>query len=113
MVLREVADEIGVHESTVSRVTTNKYVQCSHGIIELKYFFNAGISRLYGEDVAAEAVRQKIRKLIADEDSRKPLSDQGIVKLLVQDNIKIARRTVAKYREAMGILPSSQRKNVL
>ena len=113
MVLREVADEIGVHESTVSRVTTNKYVQCAHGIIELKYFFNAGISRLYGEDVAAEAVRQKIRKLIADEDSRKPLSDQGIVKLLVQDNIKIARRTVAKYREAMGILPSSQRKNVL
>ena len=69
LVLREVADEIGVHESTVSRVTTNKYVQCAHGIFELKYFFNAGISRLHGEDVAAEAVRQKIRKLIADEDA--------------------------------------------
>jgi RNA polymerase sigma-54 factor len=113
LVLREVADEIGVHESTVSRVTTNKYVQCSHGIFELKYFFNAGISRLHGEDVAAEAVRQKIRKLIADEDPKRPLSDQKIVQLLVGDNIKIARRTVAKYREGMGILPSSRRKRVV
>jgi len=113
LVLREVADEIGVHESTVSRVTTNKYVQCSHGIFELKYFFNAGISRLHGEDVAAEAVRQKIRKLIADEDTKRPLSDQKIVQLLVSQNIKIARRTVAKYREGMGILPSSRRKRVL
>ena len=113
MVLREVADEIGVHESTVSRVTTNKYVQCVHGIFELKYFFNAGISRVSGEDVASEAVRQKIRKLISEEDTRKPLSDQKIVQLLVNDNIKIARRTVAKYREGMGILPSSRRKRVL
>ena len=113
LVLREIADEIGVHESTVSRVTTNKYVQCSHGIFELKYFINAGISRLHGEDVAAEAVRQKIRKLIQDEDAKKPLSDQKIVQLLVSQNIKIARRTVAKYREGMGILPSSRRKRVL
>lgn len=112
LVLRDIADEIGVHESTVSRVTTNKYVQCSHGIFELKYFFNAGISRLHGEDVAAEAVRQKIKKLIAEEDSRKPLSDQKIVQLLVTENIKIARRTVAKYREGMGILPSSRRKQM-
>ena len=113
MVLREIADEIGVHESTVSRVTTNKYVQCAHGIFELKYFFNAGISRLDGEDVAAEAVRQKIKKLVADEDPSRPLSDQKIVQLLVSENIKIARRTVAKYREALGILPSSRRKRVL
>jgi RNA polymerase sigma-54 factor len=112
LVLRDIADEIGVHESTVSRVTTNKYVQCSHGIFELKYFFNAGISRLHGEDLAAEAVRQKIKKLIAEEDGRKPLSDQKIVQMLVTDNIKIARRTVAKYREGMGILPSSRRKRV-
>jgi RNA polymerase sigma-54 factor len=112
LVLREIADEIGVHESTVSRVTTNKYMQCPHGIFELKYFFNAGISRLYGEDLAAEAVREKIRKLIGDEDAKRPLSDQGIVQLLVGDNIKIARRTVAKYREGMGILPSSKRKRI-
>ena len=94
-------------------MTTNKYVQCSHGIFELKFFFNAGISRLHGEDLASEAVRQKIRKLIADEDSKRPLSDQKIVQLLVSQNIKIARRTVAKYREGMGILPSSRRKRVL
>jgi RNA polymerase sigma-54 factor len=113
MVLREVADEIEVHESTVSRVTTNKYVQCPHGIFELKYFFNAGIQRVHGEDLAAEAVKMKIRKLLNDEDSKKPLSDQKIVDLLLVQNVKIARRTVAKYREAMGFLSSSQRKNIL
>jgi RNA polymerase sigma-54 factor len=113
MVLREVADEIEVHESTVSRVTTNKYVQCPHGIFELKYFFNAGIQRVHGEDLAAEAVKQKIRKLISEENIKKPLSDQKIVTLLLHQNVKIARRTVAKYREAMGFLSSSQRKNIL
>jgi RNA polymerase sigma-54 factor len=113
MVLREVADEIGVHESTVSRVTTNKYVQCPHGIFELKYFFNAGIQRVHGEDLAAEAVKQKIRKLIGDEEPKKPLSDQKIVTLLREQNVQIARRTVAKYREAMGFLSSQQRKRVL
>ncbi len=113
MVLRDVAEEIEVHESTVSRVTTNKYVQCPHGIFELKYFFNAGIQRVHGEDLAAEAVKQKIRKLIADENERKPLSDQKIVDLLRGQNIKIARRTVAKYREGLGILSSAARKNVL
>jgi RNA polymerase sigma-54 factor len=113
MVLRDVADEIEVHESTVSRVTTNKYVQCPHGIFELKYFFNAGIQRVHGEDLAAEAVKQKIRKLVSEENSKKPLSDQKIVELLRVQNVKIARRTVAKYREAMGIMSSSQRKNVL
>lgn len=109
MILKDVADEVGVHESTVSRVTTNKYVQTPHGIFELKYFFNAGIQRLGGEDLAAEAVKQMIRKLISDEDTKSPLSDQDIVKKLSVKNIKIARRTVAKYREAMGILPSSKR----
>ncbi len=113
MVLRDVADEIEVHESTVSRVTTNKYVQCPHGIFELKYFFNAGIQRVHGEDLAAEAVKQKIRKLISEENAKKPLSDQKIVELLRVQNVKIARRTVAKYREGMGILSSSQRKSVL
>ena len=112
MVLRDVADELGVHESTVSRVTTNKYVQCPHGIFELKYFFNAAIPRTTGGALAAEAVKLKIRRLVADEDRTKPLSDQGIVKALRLQNIKIARRTVAKYREAMGILSSSQRKQL-
>ncbi len=112
MVLRDIADAIGMHESTISRVTTNKYMLCPHGIFELKYFFNAGIQRMSGGDLAAEAVRQKIRKLIAEEDPRKPLSDQKIVKLLAEENIRIARRTVAKYREAMGILPSTQRKQL-
>ena len=112
MILRDVAEEIGVHESTVSRVTTNKYVQCPHGILELKYFFNASIQRTNGEDLAAEAVKQMIRKLIADEDGVKPLSDQSIAKMLARQNIQIARRTVAKYREAMGILPSQQRKQL-
>ncbi|NOY24690.1 MAG: RNA polymerase factor sigma-54 [Oligoflexia bacterium] len=112
MVLREVADEIGVHESTVSRVTTNKYLQCPHGIFELKYFFNARIQSTRGDDFAGEAVKEKIRKLIADENPKKPLSDSAIVKLLTHQQVRIARRTVAKYREQMGILSSSQRKRL-
>lgn len=112
MILKDVADEIGVHEATVSRVTTNKYVQTPHGIFELKYFFNAAIQRLNGEDLASEAVKRKIKKLVSDEDGKAPLSDQDIVDLLRRQNIKIARRTVAKYREAMGILPSNQRKQL-
>lgn len=112
MVLRDVADEIGVHESTVSRVTTNKYVQCPHGIFELKYFFNARIQSTQGDDLAGEAVKQKIKKLIADENPKKPLSDSALVKELAKEGVKIARRTVAKYREQMGILSSSQRKRL-
>ncbi len=112
MVLRDIADEIEVHESTVSRATTNKYVQCPHGIFELKYFFNAGIKRIHGDEVAAQAVKEMLRKLISDEDPIKPYSDSGLVTLLKKQNIKIARRTVAKYREAMGILPSVQRKRL-
>lgn len=112
MVLRDVADELGVHESTVSRVTSNKYVQCPQGIFELKYFFTNGVNAVNGELVAAEAVKRRLKRLIQDEDPANPLSDDAIVKLLVADNIDIARRTVAKYREAMGILPSSKRRNV-
>ena len=110
MILRDVADEIGVHESTVSRVTSNKYLQCPQGIFELKYFFNAGISQVHGEDVAAASVKAKIKQLIGAEDPRKPMSDAAIAKELRKYNINCARRTVAKYREAMGILSSSKRK---
>jgi RNA polymerase sigma-54 factor len=112
LVLRDVAEDVGLHESTVSRVTTNKYVHTPQGIYELKYFFNSSISRMVGEDVASESVKEKIRQIVSDEEPKKPLSDRQIVELLKQANINIARRTVAKYREMLGILPSSKRKKV-
>lgn len=111
MVLRDVADDIEMHESTISRVTANKYMQTPHGLFELKYFFSAGLKRSDDEnDIAAQSVKEKLRQLIAAEDPRKPYSDQKLVELLEKNNIKIARRTVAKYREMLGILPSSMRK---
>lgn len=112
MILKDVADDIGMHESTVSRVTTNKYVHTPQGIFELKYFFNSAISTTGGDEIASEAVKEEIRKLVASEDPRAPYSDQKIADLLREKNIEIARRTVAKYREAMGILPSSKRKRL-
>ena len=111
MVLRDIAEELELHESTISRVTTNKFVHTPHGIYELKYFFNSAISRGEGEgDLASESVKQKIKELIASENPKKPLSDQAITTALKENNINIARRTVAKYREALSILPSSKRK---
>ncbi len=112
MVLRDVADDIGVHESTVSRVTTQKYLHCPHGLFELKFFFNPGIQTLSGEMMASESVRAKIRDVIGAEDNSKPLSDQAIAAMLKLEGIDIARRTVAKYRESMKILPSSRRKKL-
>lgn len=113
MVLREVAADIGVHESTISRVTTNKYVHTPVGTFELKYFFNSGISSGDGGgDVASESVKEKIRMLIAKEDPKRPLSDQKLVELLQEDGIEIARRTVAKYREGLNILSSARRKKL-
>lgn len=111
LILRDVAEDIGMHESTVSRVTTNKYVHTPQGIYELKYFFNSSIQG-EGGDLASEAVKSKIRVLIAAEPAKKPHSDQKLVELLKDDGVVIARRTVAKYREAMGILPSSKRKRL-
>jgi RNA polymerase sigma-54 factor len=110
MVLRDVAEDIHMHESTVSRATANKYVHTPQGLYELKFFFQSGLRSGNGEDVASESVKEKIRAIIANEDPRKPFSDQHIAALLANASIDIARRTVAKYREAMGILPSSKRR---
>ena len=110
MVLRDVAEDIHMHESTVSRATANKYVHTPQGLFELKFFFQSGLMTRGGDDVASESVKEKIRTIIAAEDPRKPYSDQHIAAALSDDSIEIARRTVAKYREAMGILPSSKRR---
>ena len=110
LILRDVAEDIGMHESTVSRVTTNKYVHTPQGIYELKFFFNSSISRVGGEDIASEAVKNQIKQVVAGEPGDKPYSDQKIVEILRSQNVDIARRTVAKYREVLGILPSSKRK---
>jgi RNA polymerase sigma-54 factor len=112
MILRDIAADIGMHESTVSRVTTNKYVHTPRGIFELKYFFNSGISKTDGDSLASESVKLKIENLVDAEDERNPLSDQKIVELLKKDGIQIARRTVAKYRDMLRILPSSKRKKM-
>ncbi len=112
LILRDVAEDIGMHESTVSRVTTNKYVHTPQGIYELKFFFNSAITRTGGEDLASEAVKSKIKKIVAGEDLKKPLSDQRIVSILEEQGIEIARRTVAKYRDQLGILPSSKRRRL-
>ncbi len=110
--LRDVADDIEMHESTVSRVTTNKYAHTPQGILELKYFFNSSISRVQGEAVASESVKERIRRLIVNEDPRRPLSDQRIAEMLRVANIDIARRTVTKYRESMNLLSSTKRRQV-
>ena len=110
MVLRDVAQDIDMHESTVSRVTTNKYAYTPQGIFELKFFFNSSINRIYGEAIASVSVQEKIRLIISNEDLQKPYSDEKISQLLEKENINIARRTVAKYREVMKVLPSNKRK---
>ena len=110
MVLRDVALDIGMHESTISRVTTNKYAYTPQGIFELKYFFNSSISRMDGEAIASASVQDKIKQIIDNENPKKPYSDSQISNLLKASNIIIARRTVAKYREMLNILPSNKRK---
>jgi RNA polymerase sigma-54 factor len=113
MVLRDVAQDIGMHESTISRVTTNKYAYTPQGIFELKYFFNSSIRRAHGGNIASASVQEKIRQIILNEDSKKPYSDDKISQLLKQDHqIHIARRTVAKYREMLKVLPSNKRKQI-
>jgi len=113
MILKDVAEDIQMHESTVSRVMNNKYMYTPFGVFELRYFLNSGIQSVDGVDrVASLSVKERIKKLIKSEDKSKPLSDQEIANILKRSNIEIARRTVAKYREILGILPSNQRKNI-
>jgi len=112
LVLRDVAEDIEMHESTISRVTTNKYVQTPQGLFELKYFFNSGINTTEGDSIASESVKSKIKEIISNENQRKPYSDQKIVDLLRQHGIDIARRTVTKYREMLGLGSSTERKRL-
>jgi len=110
LVLRDVANDIGMHESTVSRVVTNKYMHTPQGVFEMKYFFHSGISSSYGEAVSSVTIKQRIRKIIEQEDARKPLSDSKIVSMLQKEGLDLARRTIAKYREELKIPTSNQRK---
>jgi RNA polymerase sigma-54 factor len=112
LVLKDVAEDIGMHESTISRATANKYAHTPQGIYELKFFFTSGVKGASGEDVSAETVKEHIRTLVGGETPNNPLSDQAIAEMLKARQINIARRTVAKYRQAMGILPSANRKQV-
>jgi RNA polymerase sigma-54 factor len=112
LVLRDVAEDIQMHESTISRATNNKYVHTPQGIFELKFFFNNSISSIRGEDFASESVKNLIKEIIAQENPRNPFSDEKIAKVLRGYNINIARRTVAKYRESLRILSSNERRRL-
>ncbi|MGH7720951.1 MAG: RNA polymerase factor sigma-54 [Gemmatimonadaceae bacterium] len=112
LTLREVAEVINMHESTVSRVTNEKYVQTPRGVLPLKFFFSSGLSTTGGEDVSARGIKAQIQKLVSDEDARHPLTDQAIVNILKEGGVQIARRTVAKYRDQLGVLSARMRKRV-
>ena len=112
LTLREVAEVINMHESTVSRVTNEKFVQTPRGVLPLKFFFSSALSTASGEDASARSIRAKLEKMVSEENSAKPLTDQQIVHLFQEQGIQIARRTVAKYRDQLGILPARMRKRV-
>jgi RNA polymerase sigma-54 factor len=112
LTLREVADVISMHESTVSRVTNEKYVQTPRGLLPLKFFFSSGLSTTTGEDASARSIKSQIQKMVDDEPDKAPLTDQQIVELFAKKGVKIARRTVAKYRDQLGILPARMRKRL-
>ena len=113
LILRDIAEELSMHESTISRVTTQKYMYTPRGIYELKFFFSSHVGTSDGGECSSTAIRAMIRKLIQAEDPGKPLSDDKIAKLLEAEGIQVARRTVAKYREAMSIPSSSDRKRLV
>lgn len=110
LVLREIAEELGLHESTISRVTSQKFLLCPRGLFELKYFFGSGLETDSGESCSATAIKARLKKLIQAEDPKKPLSDNTLAELLSREGIQVARRTVAKYREALHLPPANQRK---
>ena len=112
LTLREVAEVINMHESTVSRVTNEKYVQTPRGVLPLKFFFSSGLSTTDGEDVSARGIKAQIEKLVSEEDPKHPLTDQAIVNILKETGVQIARRTVAKYRDQLGVLSARMRKRV-
>ena len=110
LTLRQVAEDVQMHESTISRVTTGKYMHTPQGLLDMKYFFNSGLNLALGDQIASESVKEKIRQIVNSENPESPLSDQEIAEILRRDNVIIARRTVAKYRGMLGVLPSSKRK---
>jgi RNA polymerase sigma-54 factor len=112
LTLREVAEVINMHESTVSRVTNEKFVQTPRGVLPLKFFFSSGLSTTGGEDVSARGIKAQIERLVAEEDAKHPLTDQAIVNILKESGVQIARRTVAKYRDQLGVLSARMRKRV-
>jgi RNA polymerase sigma-54 factor len=112
LVLHDVAEEVGMHESTISRITNKKYMHTPRGIFELKYFFSSHVSTSSGGECSSTAIRALIKKLVSGEDARKPLSDSKIAKILSEQGINVARRTVAKYRDALSIPPSNERKRI-
>jgi RNA polymerase sigma-54 factor len=112
MVLRDVAEDIGMHESTVSRVVSNKYIHTPRGLYPMKFFFHSGIDREYGDNISSLTVKRKIQQLIQGEDAHRPLSDSELMRVLNREGINIARRTVAKYRDELAIPSSTDRKQI-
>jgi RNA polymerase sigma-54 factor len=113
MILRDVADALDLHESTVSRVTTQKYMHTPRGTLEFKYFFSSHVNTASGGECSSTAIRALLRKLVAAEAAAKPLSDQKLAEILADQGINVARRTIAKYREGLGIPPSSERRRLI
>ena len=110
LTLKDIAEELGIHESTVSRSINGKYLQCPRGVFEIKYFFSAGVSGSHGEGISSNSIKEFIKEIVDSEDSKSPYSDQAMVRMLEEKGISISRRTVAKYRDEMNIPSSSRRK---
>jgi RNA polymerase sigma-54 factor len=113
LILADIAEQVDLHESTISRVTNRKYLATPRGLYELKYFFSSHVGTASGGEVSSTAIRALIRKVTAEENPRKPLSDSKIAAILSEQNINVARRTVAKYRESLSIPPSNERKQLV